>query len=298
MFLFHNLALFTTLDRFVVKSLKGLLLLLLLVISGAAVADNSAPVSQDELLDEYLDALKQNRPGITDLYFIGIAPYSTEDVFMNETIYVRKLFDQKYETSGRSLLLINNKKTSELYPAATVENMEQTFHKIGTMINPEEDMIVLFITSHGDKGKGIRLKSKGIDSINLSRKYLDAKIIRNFLDKNNIRWRVIILSACFSGGLVETLENEHSLIITSASSESPSFGCGHHGDFTQFGEAFFRRNLNSNPDFISAFESARMSISRLERELDISASNPQIHIGEKIRPLLDKIASIASESPE
>lgn len=280
-----------------IRSLTELLFFLLLVLSGTVAADKTGAGNQAKLLDKHLGALKKNRPDITDLYFIGIAPYSTEDVFMNEIIYVRNLFDRKFETSGRSLLLINNRKTSELYPAATVANMEKAFRKLGTLIDSEEDMVVLFITSHGDKGKGIRLKSKGIDTISLSRKYLDANTIRLFLDNNNIHWRVIILSACFSGGLVKTLENEHTLLITSASSENPSFGCGHDGNFTQFGETFFRKNLSSNPDFITAFNSAEMTIRRLEKELDISASNPEIHIGEKIRPLLDKLANKVSESP-
>lgn len=274
--------------------LSVLSLLSFTLLSGAVVAEGSRIDEHSRLLNKHLDSLKQNRPEVTDLYFIGVAPYSTEEVFMNETTYVRNLFDLQFDTFGRSLLLINNSKTSGLYPVATIRNMEKAFQKIGGLVDPEQDMVVLFITSHGDKGKGIRLKSEGVENITLSRKYLDADTIRHFFDDNNIKWRIIILSACFSGGLIETLKNEYSLIITSASSENPSFGCGHHGDFTQFGKTFFSHNLNGNPDFISAFEATEKAIGRLERELKIGASNPQIHAGNKIRPLLDRLADRVS----
>ena len=288
---------------FIRRSLRGVFsplligsmsLFLSLLLPFAAVAGDHAGNEHNDLLGSHLDALMKGRPGITDLYFVGIAPYSTEDVFMNETSYVRNMFDLQYGTAGRSLLLVNNSKTSGLYPPVTMKNLERTFRGIGRLMQSGEDMLVLFITSHGDEGKGIRLQAKGVDNVSLSRKYLDAESIRRFFEENNIRWRVIILSACFSGGLMDRLENEYSLIITSASSERPSFGCGHHGDFTWFGDTFFRKNLSANPDFISAFWSARQDIRELEEKMGITASNPQIHVGSEIRPMLEKLADRVS----
>ena len=108
-------------------------------------------------------------------------------------------------------------------------------------------------------------------------------------DENNIKFRVIIALSCFSGGLIDQLKNINTLIITSAGRHKPSFGCGHHGDFTQFGEAYFKDALGRSKDLISAFDFAATRIEMLERKMDLSPSEPQIFIGENIRSQLEEI---------
>ena len=98
---------------------------------------------------------------------------------------------------------------------------------------------------------------------------------------------MIIALSCFSGGLIDTLKNKNTLIITSASRDKPSFGCGHHGNFTQFGEAYFKDALGKSKDLISAFYFAKSRIEILEKEMDLSPSEPQIFTGENIRSILD-----------
>jgi len=264
-------------------------LLIVFGLSAAVQAEPSADRGQERLVRNHVDFLRGSREGVSDIYFVGIAPYSTEDVFMNEATYVRNLFDAQYDTHGRSILLVNNRKTLELYPAATLKNIERVFSRIGSLIDPEEDIVVLYITSHGEKNEGITVKFENIPHLKPDIGYLDPETIARLLGEHRIKWRILLLLACFSGEFLERLKDEHTLIITSAARDKSSFGCGHHGDFTQFGEAFFGRELGRSRDLISSFHRAKARVERLERKQNLPASEPQIFVGEKIRPLLDQV---------
>jgi hypothetical protein len=261
----------------------------LLSLSGSVQAEPSAAHRQESLILNQINSLKGQRKGINDIYFVGIAPYSTEDVFMNEATYVRNLFDMQYNTLERSALLVNNKKTLELYPVATLKNIERIFSRLGSLIDPEEDVVVLYITSHGEKNEGITVKLKNMYHLKSDVDYLDPETIARLFDENNIKWRILLLLACFSGEFVVNLKNDHSLIITSAAGDKSSFGCGHHGDFTQFGEAYFKNSLSKSRDLISSFHQARTQVENQEIKQNLEASEPQIFVGDKIRFLLNKL---------
>ena len=269
--------------------LAQVLIFVFLSLPAIAVADHPVLKGQKALTRSQVNSLQENRKGINDFYFIGFAPYSTEDVFMNEATYVRNLFDLQYDTLNRSILMVNNPKSLNLYPAATLNNLDTVFKKIGSLINPDEDIVVLYITSHGEKELGVSLKFENAGELAPEKKYLDAESLLHLFDENNIKWRIIFILSCYSGGFIDKLKNEYTLIITSASKERPSFGCGHHGDFTQFGEVMFRNRLSKSSDFITSFDLARLEVEKLEKSMDLKPSEPQIFVGDKIRLLLEKV---------
>lgn len=263
-----------------------------LVLSGffeVSFAEDRVMEIQQDLLLNQINALYAERKGISDMYFIGFAPYSTEDVFMNEATYVRNLFDLQYDTVHRSILLVNNPKTLEMYPVANLKNLEKVFEKIGSLINPDEDIVVLYITSHGKKDQGISLNFDNAGDLAPEREYLDASTLKKLFDENHIQWRTLFILACFSGGMIEKLKDENTVIITSASRERSSFGCGHHGDFTQFGEVMFHDNLRNTRDFVSSFNEVSQKVAILEKSEGLIPSQPQLYIGNKIRRLLDEL---------
>jgi len=266
-----------------------LIVIVFLVLSLAGNAGSSNFPKQANLLLKQINSLQGERKGVTDVYFIGFAPYAGEDVFLHEATYVRNLFDLQYDTVWRSILLVNNKTTMNLYPLANLENLERIFTKTGSIINPDEDIVIFYVTSHGAENRGIEVKFEDSNKARPDIDYLDADIIKRLFDGNNIKYRVIFVLSCFSGGLIDTLKNMNTLIITSASEHKPSFGCGHHGDFTQFGEAYFKDALGRSKDLISSFNIARSRIEMLEKKQDLSPSEPQIFIGENIRTILDQI---------
>jgi hypothetical protein len=109
------------------------------------------------------------------------------------------------------------------------------------------------------------------------------------LDESGIKWRVIVISACYSGGFVEPLKDEHTMIVTAADALHQSFGCGSASDFTYFAKAYFDEALRGTYSFAQAFDQARAAIAQRERGLGYTPSNPQIFAGEAIEAKLRRM---------
>nr|WP_292007599.1 C13 family peptidase [Chiayiivirga sp.] len=110
--------------------------------------------------------------------------------------------------------------------------------------------------------------------------------MRAALDASGIGWRVLVISACYSGGYIEALRDPRTLVVTAASKDRASFGCGSNSDITWFGKAYLAQALNQSADFVVAFDAARTSIESWEAEDDIAASKPQIERGAQIEAQL------------
>ena len=98
------------------------------------------------------------------------------------------------------------------------------------------------------------------------------------LQKSKIKWKVIFVSACYSGGFIPDLESATTMVITAADSESTSFGCSEESEMTYFGKALFKEVLSTNRDIslVAAVKRAKKIIKEWEEEEDLSASNPSI----------------------
>jgi len=236
----------------------------------------SEPVlaAQAELLDGALEDLEDERPDITDLYFVGFGAYATEDVFRKDVEAAQKVMDDRWDTSGRSLLLVNNPRTLLEQPIATVTNLKETLNEIAGAMNPDEDVVMIYLASHGSPGQLV----VNLPPLELSP--VTPAILRKLLDDAGITWRIIVVSSCYSGTFIPALEDEHTMVITASQADRTSFGCGFRSDGTYFGEAFFEQGLGKADSFPAAFELAKQRIAQREKEGGFSPpSNPQIYIG-------------------
>ncbi|MBI2992900.1 MAG: hypothetical protein HYY48_01835 [Gammaproteobacteria bacterium] len=239
---------------------------------------------QPRLMDAAATAVQSQRPETIDLYFIGVAGYGDEDVFMNEAQAARRLFDERFDTRGRSMLLVNNEKTLAAVPVASIRNLRSALSLVGRRMDPQEDVLAVFLTSHGDEDAGLSLDAGFYEFDSLT-----PAALRDLLSEAGVRWRVIIVSSCYSGGFIGALRDPSTLIITSSRADRNSFGCGHDGDFTYFGQAFIGESLRSDLSFVTAFERARAGIRDRERQEGLTPSEPQISVGAEIGPLLDRL---------
>ncbi len=240
--------------------------------------------AQDRLLDRDLAALRPGRPGEIDLYFVGFAGDASQDVFLKELSFARKLFDERFGSSGRSLLLANNPKSGATLPFATAENLGRALARVGQVMNRDEDLVFLYLSSHGSKEHELEVNNPPLEL-----RPLTPQRLRRLLDGSGIRWKVVVVSACFSGGFVTPLQDDGSLIITAADARRESFGCGFGEEFTWFGHAFVGEALTESFSFTAAFEKARETIGVWEKERGETPSNPQIWAGKGIRPRLEKL---------
>jgi hypothetical protein len=97
---------------------------------------------------------------------------------------------------------------------------------------------------------------------------------------------VIVISACFSGGFIEPLKDDNTLIITAADAFHSSFGCEYDSDYTWFSQAFYDEALSETFSFVEAFEAAKEAVRDRERAEGYPPSNPQISVGSAMRKKL------------
>ena len=247
----------------------------------------SEPVlaTQSFLLDQLLEKLEDERPGVTDLYFVGFAPYGAQDVFRKDVEEAQRVMDERWGTSGRSIVLVNNPKTLLTTPFATVTNLRETLNEIGGAIDADNDVVMVYLASHGTRDFKLAASLPPLSLVELTPAGL-----RQMLDDAGIQWRIIVVSACFSGGYIEPLKDERTLVITASQQDRISFGCGDRSDATFFGEAFFQRGLATADSFQTAFEIAKKRVAEREQASNYSPpSNPQMYLGSEIAEKLKSL---------
>lgn len=239
-------------------------------------------LAQPARIDEALSRLAPQRPGVIDLYVLALAGDGSEQVFRNEVGFVRELAETRFGAAGRVLPLVNSADTLDEAPIASVGNLRAALHGMAALMDPEEDLLWLFLTSHGSEEHELYL---GLDPLPLD--WLDPPTLRQMLDDAGIGWRVIVVSACYSGGFVDALRDPRTLVITAARADRTSFGCGVQSEITWFGEAFLAEGLNQTFDFGEAFRMARSKVRERESEEGERPSYPQIALGQAIAPRLE-----------
>ncbi len=221
------------------------------------------------------------------LFFVGFAGYGWEAVFKREALAVRALFDERFGTKGRSLVLINHRSTADDIALANPENLDRALQRIGELMDADADTLFLFLTSHGRKNLfAVEMPGFAFDG-------LTPAGLKGMLDRARIKNRVVVVSACHSGSFVPTLADPSTLVIAAAHADRTSFGCEDRREWTYFGDAFFNRALRRERSFERAFQLAKRTIGRWEQRERLVRSLPQIAGGEALRLRLDELARIA-----
>jgi len=249
--------------------------------SAISVDVESVYYSQSQLLEKSSDDLVEGKQGQTDLFFIGFAGDADEDVFMNEALAAQDIVKNYFNTHDRSMMLINNNQTLDSFPLANRHNLKHSINEAAALMNMEEDILLLFLTSHGSENHYL---SANFTPFRLNN--INANNIKQDLDDAGIKWRIIIISACYSGGFIEPLAGPTTLLITAASAERNSFGCGHDGKYTYFGDAYFEKGLKQTKSFIKAYYQATEIILTKEKADGFKSSDPQISVGTEIKDKL------------
>lgn len=128
-----------------------------------------------------------------------------------------------------------------------------------------------------------------VQQAGLGLKDVTAADIKTALDESGIDWRIIIVSACYSGSFIHPLKDESSLIATAARADRRSFGCTDDRDLTYFGEALFRDALPKSTTLREALWLARVLVSEKEDAEGLEASEPKIYVGGAMYAKLEQI---------
>ncbi|SFS14987.1 Peptidase C13 family protein [Dyella sp. OK004] len=233
--------------------------------------------TQPRLLREALAKLTPRVAGKPNLYLVSFAGDGGEDVFRNEAEYAAILFTSRFGATVHPLVLANNPDTLEQHPLATWSNLESSLDTLAGVMKPDEDILMLYLTSHGDQDHNLLVD---LDPLPLDQ--IGAPDLADILNKHHFKWKVVVVNACYSGGFVPKLHGPGTLVLTAARTDRSSFGCGSDSDITYFGRAWLVDALNRTPDLIEAFKQASGEIGQWEKKDELTPSEPQIDIGNGI----------------
>lgn len=250
------------------------------------VVDETVLAIQPRVIDDALKSLPASQPDRVNVYAVTYAPYESEDVFMNESEVVARTMAERFGAGGRTVQLVLNKRTSKTLPWATQANLRRTIDRMASLMDREKDVLFLHLTSHGGKDASLATMSwpLKIDPVTPA-------LIKQWLDEAGIRWRVISVSACYSGSWIAPLAGDGTLVMTAADADHTSFGCGSRSPLTFFGQAMYVDALKDSWSFSEAHAKARQLIEVREKEAGKKDgySNPQISEGAAIREVLRRL---------
>lgn len=227
-----------------------------------------ALLKQGELLDQTIAALPASTAA-TELYSLTFAGDGEQSVFLREADYVTHLLGERFSAYGQ-ISLVNHRDHFTDRPLATRENLARAIQALAER-SGSEDLLFMYFTSHGSADHRLALQQP-----RLALDDLPAGELAQLLAPLAERQLVIVISACYSGGFIEPLQNERTLIITAARADRVSFGCSEQNDFTYFGRALFAEALQETSDIVQAFTLAQAKVAEREQADHYQPSEPQI----------------------
>jgi len=234
-----------------------------------------------------LERLKPQRPGVIDVYAVIVGADGEEDVFRKEVASVREALDTRLDTSGRSVTLVNHRSSPQ--PEATLKSLEHVLNQVAVRMDRDEDVLFLHLTTHGSSNHVLLFRHPSGELYGLTPKHL-----QGLLAKAQIRNRVILISACYSGGFIAPLANPDTLIITAAELNRKSYGCGNDSEITDFSRAYYLKALRQTRYLPAAARIAQQIIHGEESATKREHSYPRMQLGvsmeERLRALEQRLA--------
>lgn len=227
-------------------------------------------------LSAALAAVKPQRKGVVDAYVVSIA-LDSDPVFGREAAEAERVLSHRYGAEGRAILLAAGPGAAGKEDAnGSPGNLAIALGSIAAKMDPKEDVLILYTTSHGSPTNGLAYKD-GEFGFGM----IGPKRLADMLDGFGIKRRMAIISACYSGIFVPVLANDTSVIVTAASDHTSSFGCVPTNDWTYFGDAFINNALRNPVTLDTAVAQAFARISAWEKKDTLFPSQPQFSMGTK-----------------
>lgn len=232
-------------------------------------------LAEQRRLHAALDALQPQRRGTIDAYVVAVA-LDSDPVFGREAREAGRVLARRYDAEGRTITLAGPDGRSAGLPKGSLTSLTLALARIAELMDPAEDVLVLYSTSHGaPAGLAYHDGDSGFGILAPSRLGL-------LLGELGIRRRILLLSACHSGVFVPFLSSPDTVIVTAASADRTSFGCRAENDWTYFGDALVNNALRKPQPLANAAEEARTMIAGWESGSGLEPSQPQVVFGNAV----------------
>ncbi|MBX3593234.1 C13 family peptidase [Sphingomonas sp.] len=231
-------------------------------------------------LDRALATLAPQRKGVVDAYVLSVA-LDSDPVFGREAREAGKVLARRYDAVGRTLIFGGSDgSTPSALPMGSPANIEAALARIAEVMDPEQDVLVLYTTSHGAPfGIVYNDGDEGWGAISPTR-------LARILSDLGIQRRLLIISACYSGVFVPVLSGAQSAIFSAAASDRSSFGCVSENDWTFFGDAAINHALRKPQPLGAAMTEATALIGQWEKQGNLKPSLPQQSVGVEVQKWL------------
>ena len=177
----------------------------------------------------------RSEPGVREAYIVSFGLFGGESVFESEARGAAQILAKRLPRA--QLLVTYNTKQGG---GATARGLSAALNAAGAAMDPDEDILVLALTSHGTP-KGLAVMAGRRSGL------ISPRRLRDMLAASGARYRVVIISACYSGIFAPVLASPSTLVITAAAADRPSFGCEDGATWTYFGDAFYNQALRQSP---------------------------------------------------
>ena len=240
------------------------------------------------LLDAALAALEPQRSGTSDAFIISIA-LDSDPVFSHEAREAGRVLGRRYNADTRTLVLAGPDGEPDNTPRGSISALMIALASIAEKMDPDEDVLVLYSTSHGlPQGLAYHYEDRGYGILSPQR-------LKDVLSELGIEKRLLLISACYSGIFVPELASDQTAIITASAANRTSFGCQPDNDWTFFGDALINRAMRKPQALLMAHREALLSIADWESRVRAPASLPQARIGNAAQSWL---AALESQMPQ
>jgi hypothetical protein len=206
---------------------------------------------------------------------VSLGLFGAQSVFASEAREAARILSAWFGGTVEPIVRFNRKRVGN----ATARSIAADIRTAGAAMDPDKDALVVVLTSHGSPD-GLAIVAGPREDT------LTPLALRHMLDASGAKYRVVIISACYSGVFVPALANPRTLVITAAAADRPSFGCEDSATWTYFGDALFNRALRTASDLPAAFRAARALVTAREKREGFEPSNPQMAGGFEVLALL------------
>lgn len=228
-------------------------------------------------------ALKPQRPGIVDAYVVVVA-LDSDPVFNREAREAGRVLANRFDAVGRTIVLAKDEGADRGNAPGSPNTLTLALARVAARIDPNEDVLVLYSTSHGQPGAGLMYRDGRGGGMLISPGAL-ATILRPLGIKN----KLLILQACFSGQFVHALKDPNTIVVTAAAENRSSFGCAAGNDWTYFGDALINHTMRQPLTLDTQVRRAEVLIAAAESRDNLEPSNPQFNIGADSDKWLNKL---------
>lgn len=237
------------------------------------------PEAPSQLLAEHrrlfaaLDALKPQRPGVVDAYVVVVA-LDGDPVFSREAREAGRVLANRFDAAGHTIVLANDEGGSKADAPGSPESLSLALAHVAELMDRNEDVLVLYSTSHGEPDVGLVYKDLQRGGGVVSPPRLAA-----MLSSLGFKNRLLILQACFSGQFVPALKGPGTIVVTAAAEDRSSFGCQAGNDWTFFGDALINHAFRQPLPLAVQLQRASALIAAAESRERLTPSNPQVNTG-------------------